>query len=81
MQPRHSNNMRLTWDLMPIAFNSCIDSGKYADKVNNDYKDGTNYGVTGTPTFFIGNDQKGYMRLEGAQPFPAFQQELDSELS
>lgn len=62
-------------------FNSCIDSGKYADKVNKDYKDGTNYGVTGTPTFFIGNDQKGYMRLEGAQPFPAFQQELDSELS
>lgn len=62
------------------SFKSCLDSGKYADKVNKDYKDGTNYGVTGTPTFFIGNDKKGYMELGGAQPFSAFQQVLDSEL-
>lgn len=63
------------------SFNSCVDSAKYADKVNKDFQDGTNYGATGTPTFFIGNDKKGYIKLVGAQPFSVFQQELNSELS
>jgi protein-disulfide isomerase len=63
------------------SFNACVDSAKYSDKVNKDLQDGTNYGASGTPTFFIGNDKKGYIKLVGAQPFSAFQQELDSELS
>jgi protein-disulfide isomerase len=63
------------------AFNTCVDSGKYADKVNKDYQDGSNYGVSGTPTFFIGNDKRGYVKVVGAQPFSVFQQQLDSELS
>jgi protein-disulfide isomerase len=62
-------------------FNSCVDSSKYSDKVNKDSKDGATYGVTGTPTFFIGSDKKGYTELVGAQPFSTFQQKLDSELS
>lgn len=61
-------------------FNSCVDSGKYADKVNKDSQDGASYGATGTPTFFIGNDKKGYTKLVGAQPYTTFQQALDSEL-
>lgn len=63
------------------SFNSCVDTAKYTDKVNKDSQDGTNYGATGTPTFFIGNDKKGYIKLVGAQPFSAFKLELDSELS
>lgn len=62
------------------SFNSCLDSGKYTDKVNKDQKDGSQYGVNGTPTFFIGNDKKGYMELDGDQPFSSFKKELDSEL-
>lgn len=61
-------------------FNSCVDSGKYSDKVNKDSQDGASYGATGTPTFFIGNDKKGYTKLVGAQPYATFQQTLDSEL-
>jgi protein-disulfide isomerase len=61
-------------------FNSCVDSGKYIDKVNKDSQDGESYGATGTPTFFIGNEQKGYTKLVGAQPYAVFQQVLDSEL-
>jgi len=61
-------------------FNSCVDSGKYADKVNKDSQDGASYGATGTPTFFIGNDKKGYTKLVGAQPYSTFQQAIDSEL-
>jgi protein-disulfide isomerase len=62
------------------SFNLCFDSGKYADRINKDLQDGSAYGVNGTPTFFIGNDKKGYTELDGAQPFSVFQQELDSEL-
>lgn len=40
------------WDAS--AFKNCIDSGKYKAKVDSDITDGTKYGVTGTPTFFIG---------------------------
>jgi protein-disulfide isomerase len=63
------------------SFNSCVDTAKYTDKVNKDVQDGTNYGASGTPTFFIGNDKNGYTKLVGAQPFAAFKLELDSELS
>jgi protein-disulfide isomerase len=62
------------------SFNSCVDSSKYADKVNKDAQDGATFGATGTPTFFIGNEQKGYTKLVGAQPYAVFQQALDSEL-
>jgi protein-disulfide isomerase len=61
-------------------FSSCLDSGKYTDKITKDEQDGTSYGVDGTPTFFIGNDKIGYMQIGGAQPLLVFQQEIDSEL-
>ena len=61
-------------------FNSCIDSSKYQDKVNKNFQDGTTYGVSGTPTFFIGGDKNGYIQLVGAQPFSAFKQEIDAQL-
>ena len=36
-----------------LKFNSCLDSNKYEDEVKNDFIDGTNVGVSGTPTFLI----------------------------
>jgi len=62
-------------------FNSCLDSGKYEDEVNKDYNYGGNAGVSGTPTFFIGNDKEGYIKIVGAQPFEVFKQVIDSELA
>ena len=62
-------------------FNSCLNSAKTLDEINNDYQDGINYGVTGTPAFFIGNDKDGYMPLIGAKPYSEFQQIIDNELS
>ncbi len=35
-------------------FNDCLDSGKYTAVVQKDYQDGANYGIEGTPSFFIG---------------------------
>lgn len=54
------------------TFDDCLDSGKNAQEVQNDYSDGVSYGVTGTPTFFI-ND----VELKGANPFSVFQQAIE----
>lgn len=62
-------------DLDTEQFNECLDSGKYEDEVNADIEDGSSYGVTGTPAFFI-NGQL----LSGAQPFSAFQAVIEQEL-
>jgi protein-disulfide isomerase len=53
----------------------CVDSGKYADEIAADLNDGTSYGVSGTPTFFI----NGY-RLVGAQPLASFTALIEQEL-
>ncbi|MBM4402688.1 MAG: DsbA family protein [Candidatus Cloacimonetes bacterium] len=57
------------------AFNSCFDSRKYKDEVQKDIEDGINYGVSGTPSFFI----NGYL-LVGAQPYEAFEEMIKEEL-
>jgi len=62
-------------------FNDCLDSGKYRDEVNNDLQDGTSYGITGTPGFFIGNEERGYIKVSGAQPYSVFQNVLDQMLA
>lgn len=56
-------------------FNSCLDSQKYAEEVNNDAKDGQAAGVTGTPGFFING-----RLVVGAQPFSVFKSVIDEEL-
>jgi len=62
-------------------FNDCFNSGKYLDEINNDLQDGTSYGITGTPGFFIGNDEMGYIKVSGAQPYSVFQRVLDQMLA
>lgn len=61
-------------------FNSCLDSGKYSQEISNDLQDGRNYGVTGTPGFFVGNEKIGFTKIIGAQPFSVFQNVLDNQL-
>ncbi len=62
--------------LKTSEFNNCLDEEKYADEVNNDFKDGQSYGVSGTPAFFV-NGRK----LSGAQPFSVFKTMIDEELA
>lgn len=61
-------------------FNQCLDSKKYESSIENDLKDGQDLGVSGTPTFFIGNNATGYTKIEGAESFYAFEQVIDSKL-
>lgn len=62
-------------NLDATKFNSCLDSGKYAQLVQDNYKEGVAKGVKSTPTFFI-NGQK----VVGAQPFEVFSQIIESKL-
>jgi len=62
------------------SFDSCLSSQSMADEVNADILQASSYGATGTPTFFIGNEENGYIKLVGAQPFSAFQRVIDAQL-
>jgi len=62
-------------------FNQCLDSNKYQNNIDNDMKDGDALGVSGTPTFFVGNEEKGYEKVVGAQSFSVFKQIIDSKIS
>ena len=61
-------------------FDSCLTSGKYIEEIKNDLNDGREYGVSGTPGFFVGNEQIGYVELKGAQPFDSFKKVIDAQL-
>lgn len=56
-------------------FNQCLDSGKYKSEVEKDLADGSAYGVSGTPAFYINGKL-----ITGAQPFSEFKSVIDSEL-
>jgi protein-disulfide isomerase len=56
-------------------FATCLDAGKYADKVRAGMQEGTALGVGSTPTVFING-----RLLTGAQPYEAFRQIIDDEL-
>ncbi len=66
--------------LVQEQFDSCLESGKYLEEVQGDLSDGRDYQITGTPGFFIGNDEIGFVKLNGAQPFDAFKRVIDAQL-
>lgn len=57
-------------------FDKCVDSGEKASLVKKDLDEGTTAGVNGTPAFFVNG-----RLLSGAQPFSAFKQVIDEEIS
>lgn len=65
------------------AFNSCFNSGKYSDRVNQDGLDGKAAGVTGTPAFVItytANGEEKQRFIAGAYPFSEFQTQIEEAL-
>ena len=56
-------------------FNSCLNSTEAQQKVQADIDLGNKLGITGTPTFFIGNE-----RLVGPQPFSTFQSLIEKQI-
>jgi protein-disulfide isomerase len=57
------------------SFRACYNSGKFKSTVQRDFTEGSQLGITGTPTFFINGRE-----LSGAQPVDAFAAIIDEEL-
>ena len=57
-------------------FETCLDSGKFDDFIQEDMDFSLNLGIRSTPTFFING-----LALVGAQPLDAFKQIIDKELA
>ena len=73
---QYASSMQINQD----TFDSCLTSGKYIEEIRKDLSDGRDYGVSGTPGFFVGNDELGYVELKGAQPFESFKKVIDAQL-
>lgn len=61
-------------------FNSCLDSEKYKQKVMDDFSYGSRTGISGTPAFFVGNQQVGFVLITGAQPYSVFESVIETYL-
>ncbi len=59
-------------------FDSCVDSGKFAKRVQFNTNEAKKQGATGTPTFIIVNSDGEQQKIGGAQPYSVFQKVLDS---
>jgi protein-disulfide isomerase len=58
-------------------FNKCLDTGKYTEEVQNDMKEGTRAGITGTPAVFV----NGIEVPGGAVPYGKIAAAIDLELA
>lgn len=59
-------------------FKTCLESGKYAEKVQQDESEGVEAGVNGTPGNILIAKNGETKLLPGALPFEVFKQEIDS---
>lgn len=66
-----------TLGLDTTQFNSCLDSGKYADRVSHNKDIGTSRGVQGTPAFFIIGSTGTMNEIMGPQPAAVFSTAID----
>jgi protein-disulfide isomerase len=57
-------------------FDSCLSGGMYKEQIEQDFQDGIQAGVSGTPGFFING-----IALSGAQPVSAFEKIILSEIA
>ena len=62
--------------LEPKAFNSCLDTSKYGERVRDGVAEGSRLGVNSTPMIYING-----RALSGAQPYEVFAGVIDEELS
>ena len=62
------------------AFNTCLASGKYLEKIQSDINDGKAGGVRGTPMSFIVRDGKLVDTIQGALPLEVVRQKIEAAL-
>jgi protein-disulfide isomerase len=62
-------------DMDVVAFQKCVSIGKHRSEIDRDIQEATNFGVTGTPGFFING-----RLVSGAQAYEGFAQIINEEL-
>lgn len=62
-------------------FRTCLDSGRYKDKVESSYLEGVNAGIQGTPSSYIITPNGKIIPIEGAQPYETIKQSIDALLA
>lgn len=65
-------------------FEACAGDKSKEDEITADFKEGQEYGVTGTPSYFIGRTEDGKeitgAFVRGAQPYDVFKKHIDEQL-
>ena len=67
--------------LDPVSFNECLSSGQFKDKVEADYIDGINAGISGTPYSIIITPSGNKVPISGAQPYLTVKTAIDALLA
>ncbi|WP_432470561.1 DsbA family protein [Amphritea sp. HPY] len=63
------------------VFQECLDSNRYSDRVKEDFEDGQQAGITGTPGNILINNLTGQVLAKsGSQPLEAFKQAIEGML-
>ncbi len=62
-------------------FKTCLDSGRYKDKVEASYLEGLNAGIQGTPFSFMIVPSGKNVPIEGAQPYEVVKSAIDAILA
>lgn len=61
-------------------FSACLDSKKYESRSQQLTSFANQIGLTGTPTMFVGDSERGYIKITGAQPYEVFKKVIDAHL-
>ena len=61
-------------------FKECINNSTFGEEVQLDASAGSQLGIFGTPVIYIGNDQTGFVKIRGAQPYSVYTQIIDEKL-
>lgn len=67
--------------LDPVAFNSCLSSGQFKDKVEAQYESGIRAGISGTPYSFILTPSGSKIPLAGATSYQTLKSAIDALLT
>jgi protein-disulfide isomerase len=76
LNPEEMKNYAKELKLNMKSFNSCLEGEAVSAEVDNDFNEGANFGVRGTPGFFING-----RFVEGARSFETFREKIEEELN
>lgn len=78
LDEKELTNIATTVGLSSTSFNTCLQSGEFAPRVNSDIQNAQEIGIAGTPySIIIDTEAKEYYPIEGAYPYTQVKQIID----